>query len=175
MAGLPPPEDYSTGEGDVATEHVGVPLGAPTGDATEHTPATDRATEQSSVQDQWSYWRVYTDTYEEATHKCITDGITTSDETRLFTRLTCIDFPKSVRLFFRSDAMLQSARLTKGREAGYSEQVANDEIRHSLLSSLRVRVRTSHSSPYVTTNSAAATEPSQCDQAADAYDPVPDN
>ena len=63
MAGLPPPEEYLTGEGDVATEHVGVPLGAPTGDATEHTPATDRATEQSSVQNQWSYWRVYTDTY----------------------------------------------------------------------------------------------------------------
>ena len=55
MAGLPLPEEYLTGEGDVATEHVGVPLGAPTGDATEHTPATDRATEQSSVQDQWGY------------------------------------------------------------------------------------------------------------------------
>ena len=68
MAGLPPPEEYLTGEGDVATEHVGVPLGAPTGDATEHTPAKDRATEQSSVQNQWSSWRAYTDAYEEATH-----------------------------------------------------------------------------------------------------------
>ena len=39
--------------------------------------------------------------------------------------------------------MLQLAQLAEGQEAEYREQLANDELRHSLLASLRVRVRAS--------------------------------
>ena len=88
-----------------------------------------------------------------------TDSITTSDGTRLFTQLTCIDFSRSAQLFFRSEAMLQLAQLTKGQEGDYRELVANDEVRHPLLVSLRVRVRP---------RNGGMTEPSQGNQTSDA-------
>ena len=92
------------------------------------------------------------------------DSITTGDGTRLFTQLTCLDFSRSAQLFFRSEAMLQLAQLSKGQEEEYSVQVKSDEIRHPLLVSLRVRVRPRNG----TTSPAAATEPSQGNQASDA-------
>ena len=60
--------------------------------------------------------------------------------------------------------MLQLAQFAEGQEADYLEQAANDEIRHPLLCSLRVRVRTRNA----TTSPTAATEHSQGGQASDA-------
>ena len=93
-----------------------------------------------------------------------TDSITTSDGTRLFAQFNCVDFFKSVPLWFRSKAMLQLAQLADGQDADYLEHAANDGIRHPLLCSLRVRVRTRNA----TTSPTVATEHSQGGQASDA-------
>jgi hypothetical protein len=70
-----------------------------------------------------------------------TDTVMTRDGDRLFAQFQCWDFTKSTTLAFRAKAMLQLAQLDDGQEAEYRELLANDELRHSLLASLRVRVK----------------------------------
>ena len=68
-----------------------------------------------------------------------TDTITTRDD-RLFSQLECWDHSKKIVLAFRSQAMLELAGLGPDESNEYKERIARDELRHPILSSLRVRV-----------------------------------
>lgn len=85
-----------------------------------------------------------------------TDTIRTNDGNRLFAQFKCWDYSKPVTFAFRSKAMLQLAGLTEGQEKEYEDLIANDELRHPLLASLRLRV--------VKKTATAATEHSQTPQ-----------
>ena len=94
-------------------------------------------------------------------HVCVvppskTDTIKTRDGDRLFAQLECWDYSKRITLAFRGKAMLQLAQLADGQAQEYEELLANDELRHSLLASLRLQIKSKKTGP-----DAAATEPSQ--------------
>ena len=86
-----------------------------------------------------------------------TDAIKTNDG-RLFARLDVWDYSKNITLAFRSKAMLQLASLDDGQAQEYEKLVANDELRHPLLASLRLQMQTKTNKPEP---EASATEPSQ--------------
>ena len=69
------------------------------------------------------------------------DSIKTKDE-RLFARLDVWDYSKKISLAFRSKAMLQLASLGENDAKEYEERLANKELRHPLLASLRLHVKT---------------------------------
>ena len=85
------------------------------------------------------------------------DTIKTNDG-RLFARLDVWDFSQKITVAFRSKAMLQLASIPDGQAQDYEELIANDELRHPLLASLRLRLQTKTTEPEVQAN---ATEPSQ--------------
>ena len=66
------------------------------------------------------------------------DKIKTNDE-RLFARLDVWDYSKKISLAFRGKAMLQLASLADEQAPEYEQLLANDELRHPLLASLRLR------------------------------------
>ena len=68
------------------------------------------------------------------------DSIKTTDD-RLFARLDVWDYSKQISLAFRSKAMLQLASLEATESKEYEERLGNDELRHPLLASLRLRVQ----------------------------------
>ena len=84
-------------------------------------------------------------------------SIKTKDN-RLFARLDVWDHTKKITLAFRSKAMLQLASLQDGQDEEYEHQLANDELRHPILASLRLRIQ---SKPQKHEPEATATEPSQ--------------
>ena len=69
------------------------------------------------------------------------DSIKTKDE-RLFARLDVWDYSKKISLAFRSKAMLQLTSLGENDAKEYEERLANKELRHPLLASLRLHVKT---------------------------------
>ena len=69
------------------------------------------------------------------------DSIKTKDE-RLFARLDVWDYSKKISLAFRSKAMLQLASLGENDAKEYEDRLANKELRHPLLASLRLHVKT---------------------------------
>ena len=79
-------------------------------------------------------------------------------DNRLFARLDVWDHTKKITLAFRSKAMLQLASLQDGQDEEYEHQLANDELRHPILASLRLRIQ---SKPQKYEPEATATEPSQ--------------
>ena len=85
-----------------------------------------------------------------------TDTIKTGDG-RLFAQLECWDYSKKITLAFRAKAMLQLAQLANDQTQEYEPQLANDELRHPILASLRVQIK-------LKTTDAAATEHSQTQQ-----------
>ena len=85
------------------------------------------------------------------------DTIKTNDG-RLFARLDVWDFSQKITVAFRSKAMLQLASIPDGQAQDYEELIANDELRHPLLASLRLRLQTKTTEAEVQAN---ATEPSQ--------------
>ena len=95
------------------------------------------------------------------------DSIKTTDD-RLFARLDVWDYSKKISLAFRSKAMLQLASLEATESKEYEERLGNDELRHPLLASLRLRVqqkslathRQTISSPQRREVEASPTEPS---------------
>ena len=68
------------------------------------------------------------------------DRIKTKDD-RLFARLDVWDYSKKISLAFRSKAMLQLASLADDQAQEYEQLLANDELRHPLLASLRVHMQ----------------------------------
>ena len=82
------------------------------------------------------------------------DTIKTRDG-RLFAQLDCWDYSKKITLAFRSKAMLQIAQIAEGQVEEYEQLLASDELRHSLLTSLRLQIKSKQSVE------ADATEPSQ--------------
>ena len=85
-------------------------------------------------------------------------SIKTKKDDRLFARLDVWDNTKKISLAFRSKAMLQLAFLEEGQDAEYEQRLEADELRHPLLASLRLRVRSTPQNPDM---EADATEPSQ--------------
>ena len=85
------------------------------------------------------------------------DSIKTADD-RLFARLDVWDYSKKISLAFRGKAMLQLASLEATESKEYEERLGNDELRHPLLASLRLRVQ---QKPQRREAEAIATEPSQ--------------
>ena len=83
-----------------------------------------------------------------------TDTIKTRDN-RLFAQLDCWDYSKKSTLAFRSKAMLQIAQTAEGQVEEYEQLFANEELRHSLLKSLRLVIKSKQSVE------ADAAEPSQ--------------
>ena len=81
-----------------------------------------------------------------------------TNDNRLFARLDVWDHTKKITLAFRSKAMLQLASLQDGQDEEYEHQLANDELRHPILASLRLRIQ---SKPQKYEPEATATEPSQ--------------
>ena len=69
------------------------------------------------------------------------DTISTNDG-RLFARLEVWDFSQKITVAFRSKAMLQLASIPDGQAKDYQELIANDELRHPLLVSLRLHLHT---------------------------------
>ena len=84
--------------------------------------------------------------------------IKTKDD-RLFARLDVWDGTRKITLAFRSKAMLQLASLQKDQEQEYEKLLANDELRHPLLVSLRLLVQ--RKKPEKREPDATATEHSQ--------------
>ena len=68
------------------------------------------------------------------------DSIKTKDD-RLFARLDVWDYSKKISLAFRSKAMLQLASLADDQAKEYEQLLANDELRHPLLASLRLHLQ----------------------------------
>ena len=81
-----------------------------------------------------------------------------TNDNRLFARLDVWGHTKKITLAFRSKAMLQLASLQDGQDEEYEHQLANDELRHPILASLRLRIQ---SKPQKHEPEATATEPSQ--------------
>ena len=77
---------------------------------------------------------------------------------RLFTRLDVWDGTKKISVGFRSKAMLQLASLEKDQETDYEQLLANDELRHPLLVSLRLLLKSKPENP---SQESTATEHSQ--------------
>ena len=69
------------------------------------------------------------------------DSIKTKDG-RLFARLDVWDYSKKISLAFRSKAMLELASLGENDTKEYEERLANKELRHPVLASLRLLVKT---------------------------------
>ena len=69
------------------------------------------------------------------------ESIKTKDD-RLFARMDVWDYTKKIVLAFRSQAMLQLALLGENDTTEYAERLANNELRHPVLASLRVHVKT---------------------------------
>ena len=92
------------------------------------------------------------------------DTITTVDG-RLFARLEVWDSSQKITVAFRSKAMLQLASIPEGQAKDYQELIANDELRHPLLASLRLHLRTKTKKPEPQSNATesqgSATELSQ--------------
>ena len=84
-----------------------------------------------------------------------TDAIKT-DDGRLFARLEVWDYSKNISLAFRSKAMLHLASLGDDQQQQYEELVANGELRHPVLASLRLQMQTKRKQP-----DASPTKPSQ--------------
>ena len=84
-----------------------------------------------------------------------TDAIKT-DDGRLFARLEVWDYSKNISLAFRSKAMLHLASLGDDQQQQYEELVANGELRHPVLASLRLQMQTKTTKP-----DASPTKPSQ--------------
>ena len=84
-------------------------------------------------------------------------SIKTKDD-RLFTRLDVWDATKKITVAFRSKAMLQLASLQKDQDKEYEKLLANDELRHPLLVSLRLHLQ---SKPEMSQQEATTTEYSQ--------------
>ena len=84
-----------------------------------------------------------------------TDAIKT-DDGRLFARLEVWDYSKNISLAFRSKAMLHLASLGDDQQQQYEELVANGELRHPVLASLRLQMQTKTKKP-----DASPTKPSQ--------------
>ena len=84
-------------------------------------------------------------------------SIKTKDD-RLFTRLDVWDATKKITVAFRSKAMLQLASLQIDQEKEYEKLLANDELRHPLLVSLRLLLQ---SKPQKSEQEATPAEPSQ--------------
>ena len=84
-----------------------------------------------------------------------TDAIKT-DDGRLFARLEIWDYSKNISLAFRSKAMLHLASLGDDQQQQYEELVANGELRHPVLASLRLQMQTKTKKP-----DASPTKPSQ--------------
>ena len=84
-------------------------------------------------------------------------NIKTRDD-RLFARFDVWDHTKKITLAFRSKAMLRLAMLAENDTEEYQRLLATDELRHPLLASLRVHVR---SKPQKRESEANATERSQ--------------
>ena len=59
----------------------------------------------------------------------------------LFANFDCWDSSKKINLGFRSKAMLQLAQLQVHQTQEYENLLDNDELRHPILSSLRVRIK----------------------------------
>ena len=85
------------------------------------------------------------------------DSIKTKDD-RLFARFDVSDYSKKISLAFRGKAMLQLASLADDQAKEYEERLANDELRHPLLASLRLQLQ---NKPQKRESEANATEPSQ--------------
>ena len=81
-----------------------------------------------------------------------------SSDGRLFALLDVWDYSQKITLPFRSKAMLQLASLAEEQTQEYEDSIANDELRHPLLASLRVRAKTKTKPSEPEAN---ATEPSQ--------------
>ena len=77
---------------------------------------------------------------------------------RLFTRLDVWDATKKITVGFRSKAMLQLAQLQNDQAQEYEQLLANDELRHPLLVSLRLLLQSKPENPE---QEATATEHSQ--------------
>jgi hypothetical protein len=71
------------------------------------------------------------------------DSIKAKNGTRLFVQLDCMDGSKLIRLAFRQKAMLAMAGFLETQQKEYEEHFESGELRHSILSSLRVRVKKS--------------------------------
>jgi hypothetical protein len=70
-----------------------------------------------------------------------TDSICTGPNDHLWTLLDCWDYSKKITIAFRSSAMLQLAQIPKGEHQMYKDQHAAGELRHPVLSSVRVRIK----------------------------------
>ena len=68
------------------------------------------------------------------------DNLKTKDD-RLFARLDVWDYSKKISLAFRGKAMLQLASLADDQANEYEHRLANDELRHPLLASLRLHLQ----------------------------------
>ena len=88
------------------------------------------------------------------------DTIRTSDG-RLFAALDLWDYSKKITLRFRSKAMLQLASLDEDKAQEYEQLLADDELRHPLLASLRIQLQSKTKELESGFN---ATEPSQTQQ-----------
>ena len=77
---------------------------------------------------------------------------------RLFTRLDVWDATKKITVGFRGKAMLQLASLQNEQAREYEQLLANDELRHPLLVSLRLLLQSKPENPE---QEATATEHSQ--------------
>ena len=88
-------------------------------------------------------------------------------EGRLFAVFDCWDFSKKIQLAFRAKAMLALAGLDSSTSAAtYQTAVAQGELRHPLMTSLRVRVKKNTGQSQID-----ATEPSQGASQIDATEP----
>ena len=88
------------------------------------------------------------------------DTIKTKDD-RLFCRLDIWDYSKKITLGVRGHAMLQLASLADDQKEEYELRIANDELRHPLLASLRVHLQ---SKPKNGTEPSESQESSQTQQ-----------
>eukprot|EP00973_Karenia_brevis_P091694 12408694-Karenia_brevis.AAC.1 len=94
-----------------------------------------------------------------------TDTIKTRDHL-LFAQLDCWDCSKKITLEFRSNAMLQFAALGTEEAPEYEESLARNALRHPLMASLHLQIRTKRPASDATATEhhpcdASATEPSQ--------------
>ena len=85
------------------------------------------------------------------------DAIRTKDN-RLFARFDVWDYSKKISLPFRTKAMLQLASLSDEQAPDYEQLLANDELRHPLLASLRLLLQSKPKKPEYEAN---GTEPTQ--------------
>ena len=75
-----------------------------------------------------------------------TDTIKTHDD-RLFAQLDCWDYSQKITLAFRSKALLQLAQIADGQAQEYEDQLGSEELRHPLLASLRLHIKSKTPAP----------------------------